>query len=162
VCDKRAKGHKGSVSFCTEEVAAATQETVIRSTRKRVRHIAQQIEVLTSTAWKICRNDFSMSPHNTELSQLLPEDGIRRPNAIAREFEALLEDNPGILNVTWFSDGPHPHLDVSVNKQNIRFWTLESPRLTVTKPFHPSGYISVTIKSPNCIQRFMKNSYTLF
>jgi hypothetical protein len=58
-----------------------------------MKRLAKQIEVLTSTAWRICRDDFSMSPHNTELSQLLPEDGIRRPYAIAREFEALLEDN---------------------------------------------------------------------
>jgi hypothetical protein len=80
-----------------------------------------------------------MFPHKTELSQLLPEDGINRHYAIAREFEALLEDNPGILNVTWFSDGAHSHLDVSDNEQNIQFRTSESSRLTVTNPFNPSG-----------------------
>jgi hypothetical protein len=53
-------------------------------------------------------------PCKTELSQLLPEDGIRRPYAIAKEFEALLEENPGILNVMWFSDGAHLHLNGSV------------------------------------------------
>jgi hypothetical protein len=32
----------------------------------------------------------------------LLEDGTVRSYAFLREYKALLEDNPGILNVTWF------------------------------------------------------------
>jgi hypothetical protein len=72
-----------------------------------------------------------------QLSQPLPEDGIARRYAFAREYRALLEDNSGVLNVTWFSDEAHFHLDGYINKQNVRFWTSENPRLSVANPLHP-------------------------
>jgi hypothetical protein len=49
----------------------------------------------------------------------------------------LLEDNSGVLNVAWFSDEVHIHLDGYVNKQNIQFWASENPWLTVANPLHP-------------------------
>jgi hypothetical protein len=39
-----------------------------------------------------------------QMSQLLLEDGIVRCYYFVRKYRVLLEDNPHILNVTWFSD----------------------------------------------------------
>jgi hypothetical protein len=72
-----------------------------------------------------------------QVSQPLSEDGIARRYAFAREYVALLEDNPGVLDVTWFSDKAHFHFDGYINKQNVPFWASENPRLTVANPLHP-------------------------
>jgi hypothetical protein len=75
-----------------------------------MRRLAQQIGVSTSTAWKICCNDL-LFPYKMHLSQPLSEDGRARCYTIAKEYGALLEDNPGVLNVTWFSNEACFHLD---------------------------------------------------
>jgi hypothetical protein len=54
-----------------------------------------------------------------KLSQPLSEDGIGRHYALAREYAALLEDSPGVLNVTWFSDEAHLHLNGYINEQRV-------------------------------------------
>jgi hypothetical protein len=71
------------------------------------------------------------------LSQTLPEDGTERRCAIAREYRALLEENSGVLNVTWFTDEAHFHLDCYINEQSVRFAASENPRLSVANLLHP-------------------------
>jgi hypothetical protein len=102
VCDIRAKGRKYRASVRAEEVVGAAREVITRSTRKCVRHLAQQIEIGVSTrrAWKNCRDDLLLFPYKMQLSQPLSEDGIARRHAVAREYGALLEETPGVLNVT--------------------------------------------------------------
>jgi hypothetical protein len=49
----------------------------------------------------------------------------------------ILQDNTGILNVTWFPDETHFHLDGYINKKNVQFWASENPRLIIANPLHP-------------------------
>jgi hypothetical protein len=49
-----------------------------------------------------------------QLSQPLSQDGI------ARRYGALLEDSPGVLNVTWLPDEAHFHLDGHTTHSNTR------------------------------------------
>jgi hypothetical protein len=62
-----------------------------------------------------CMKNLSWSlvlfPYKMQLSQPLSEDGIARRHAFAREYGALLEQNQDALNVVWFSDDAHFHLD---------------------------------------------------
>jgi hypothetical protein len=90
-----------------------------------VQHLAQKSGVSTSTAWKICPDDLSLIPCKMQLSQLLSEDGKARRYAFAKKYGALLEDNPGVLNVTRSSDEAHFRLSASGN-----------PVLTVANPLH--------------------------
>jgi hypothetical protein len=94
-----------------------------------MQRLAQQIEVSICAAWKFCRYDLSMFPYKIQLSHLLPEDGITRP--YAREFEALLEDNPGILNATWFSYEARFHLDGYITQHKVRRLDSENRRIIV-------------------------------
>jgi hypothetical protein len=50
------------------------------------------------------RLDYLFFLYNMRLSQPLSEDGLARYYVIASECGALLEDNPGVLNVTGFSN----------------------------------------------------------
>lgn len=51
------------------------------------------------------------------MSQPLSEDGIARSFAFAREYGALFEDNPGVLNVMCFFDKVNPFLESYIKKQ---------------------------------------------
>jgi hypothetical protein len=46
-----------------------------------------------------------------QLTQPLTENEIARFYAFEREYEALLKENPGVLNVSWFSDEARLYLD---------------------------------------------------
>jgi hypothetical protein len=46
---------------------------------------------------------------------------IEGRDAFAMEYVPLLEDNPGVLNVTSFSSEQRFHLDGCINKQNVQF-----------------------------------------
>jgi hypothetical protein len=69
-----------------------------------------------------------------QLSQPLSKDGIARHYTFVKKYGALLEDNPGVMNV---SDEAHFHLNGYINMQNVRFWGSENPRLTVSIPMDP-------------------------
>jgi hypothetical protein len=89
--------------------------------KKNCASLTQRIGVSTSTAWEICRDDLSLFQYKIQLSQQFSGDGMARNCAFASEYGALLEDNPGVLNVTWFSDEAHLHLDSYFNKKNVGF-----------------------------------------
>jgi hypothetical protein len=99
------KGRKRSSS-----VHGVAQKAITRTPRKIVGRLAEQIEVSNSTVREICREALSLFPHNMQLSQSLSKDGIARRYAFAREYGALLENSPCVLNVTWFSDEERFHL----------------------------------------------------
>jgi hypothetical protein len=75
----------------------------------------QQIGVSTSTAQNICHDKFCSRTKCR--CPPLQEDGIARSCAFAKEHGALLENNPGVLNVIRFSDKAHPLLHGYINKQ---------------------------------------------
>jgi hypothetical protein len=64
-----------------------------------IRRLAQYIGVSTRTTRKICRDDLSF-PYKMQLNQPLSEDRIEKRYVFAREYGTLLEDNPGVLNIT--------------------------------------------------------------
>jgi hypothetical protein len=99
--------------------------------------VTQPIRVSTCTAWKIWLDDLSLFPYETQLTQPLSEDRIQRYYAFVKEKGALLEDSQAILNVTWWSDGAHFHLDGYINKQNVGIWSSENSRHTVGNTQNP-------------------------
>jgi hypothetical protein len=90
---------------------AATVQEEVRSV------IAQQTGVSTCSAWKICRDDLPLFPCRMQLTPPLSEDGIVRHSAFAREYRSQLEDSPGVLNVTLFSDEAHSKMDAYIATQ---------------------------------------------
>jgi hypothetical protein len=52
------------------------------------------------------------------------------------EQGAVLEDGTGVLNVTWFSDEAHFHLDGYSYKQHVQFRASVNPTFTVANPIY--------------------------
>jgi hypothetical protein len=115
ICDKCVKGHKRRTSVHVENDGAA-REAGTRSPKISVWRVAQQRGISTSTAWIVCYGDFLLLPYKMQLRRLLSDDVIARCYAFAREYVALLKENPGVLNVIWFSNDAHFHLDDYLNK----------------------------------------------
>jgi hypothetical protein len=119
VCDESVKGPQLGASVCTEEVSAAADENCATFS-------STDWGVSTSTAWKLCRDAAEAA---------IVGSGTARCCA-----PALLQDSPGVLSVTWFSDEAHFHFDGHINKQNVRLGASENPGLGVAGPLHPESY----------------------
>jgi hypothetical protein len=93
-----------------------------------------------------------------QLSQLLSQDGIARYYAFAREYRALLEDIPGVSNATWFSNEARFHFGGYINRQNVRFWASESPRITVANPLQPGrqSYCMISIAEVRNVRSWVR------
>ena len=131
------KGHSGRPSIRSPDVLNAANTAITRSPQKSLRRLSQQLHVSYSTSRKVYLTDLSLFLYNIQLSQPLSEDGIDRRYNFSKEYGALLEENPNVVQVTWFSDEAHFHLNGYVNKQNTRFWATQNPHITVANPLHP-------------------------
>lgn len=136
VCDMR-KYHSGSPSIRSPDVVNEADMAMTRGPRKSIRRLSQQLRVSYSTARKICSTDLSLFPYKIQLSLSLSQDGTDRRFNFCNEDGALLEENPNLLQVTWFSDEAHFHLNGYVSNQNRIFWATQNPHITVANPLHP-------------------------
>ena len=68
---------------------------------------------------KICLTDLSLFPYEIQFSQPLSKDGIDRHYNFSHEYGAL-EENLNVVQVIWFLDKAHLHLNGYVNKQSTR------------------------------------------
>jgi hypothetical protein len=71
--------------------------------------LAEWIGISSSAAWKTCRDDLSLFPYKMQPSQPLVEAGMARRYAFMRDYGSLMEDNPGVLYITWFSHDTESH-----------------------------------------------------
>jgi hypothetical protein len=51
-------------------------------------------------------------------------------------FQTFIDENPGILDYTWFSNEAWFHLSGYVNSQNTRLWGTENPHAMFEEPLY--------------------------
>jgi hypothetical protein len=61
-------------------------------------------------------------------------------------FAEWAQDNEASFNNVWFSDETHFHLDGAVNKQIVRFWASENPRV-IHEKMHYAPRITVWVSN---------------
>jgi hypothetical protein len=62
------------------------------------------------------------------MTTVLPKLTVQNKHQRMAFAEWAQNNEVSFFNV-WFSDETHFHLDGVVNKQNVRFWTSENPRV---------------------------------
>lgn len=113
-----------------ERVRLATVQSPSRSIRKR----ASALGLRPSTVRKILVTDLKFHPFKLAVChQLSQADKIQRVNFCNRMSEILEENDNAVILM---SDEAHFHLDGAVNKQNLRFWCADNPRILAERPQH--------------------------
>ena len=51
-------------------------------------------------------------------------------------FQNFINQNPGILDLTWFTDEAWFHLSGYINSQNTRIWAEKNPHTLHAEPLH--------------------------
>jgi hypothetical protein len=55
---------------------------------------------------------------------------------LSKNFQTFIDENPGIMDYTWFSDEALFHLSGYVNSQNTRLWGTETPHAMFEEPLY--------------------------
>lgn len=113
-----------------ERVRAALTRSPSRSARKHARELRMSRESVRT----ILHKDLQFHPYKMCVAQKLEARDYAHRQEFAFRMQVLLEDNENAVII--MSDEAHFHLDGDVNRQNLRYWSSENPRLVHEKPLH--------------------------
>jgi hypothetical protein len=119
----------------TEETLDEIGATLAHSPRKSLARLAQQAQVLKTTAWKAIKN-LHLWPYKITQVQVIEESDYGRRMHFCNWFLQAVHD--GILDpkLTFFTDEAWFHLSWYINAQNNRYWSSINPRQTFEVPLH--------------------------
>jgi transposase len=122
------KAGSGAPKKRTPEVVADVAARMQQSPTKSLRRLAQETELSYGTCQKILKKDLDLRPYKImAVQELLPRDfGIRVE--YCQWFLNHLNNN-NTLDLTFFTDETWFHLSGYINKQNMRIWSAENPRV---------------------------------
>jgi len=127
--DQFPSGLKNFANENVERVRVSLEGSPRRSTRRR----SQALEISRTSMRTIIKKHLKFHPHKIRIVQkILPNDIVQRRQFSEQMLDVLLND----LAVIITSDEAHFHLDGYVNKQNCRYWAIETPRELHQKPLH--------------------------
>jgi hypothetical protein len=122
VLERKRRRHSSACSpGNTDTVRVALQRRPAKSTRKAT----AQLEISRWSVQHRVKSDLNLYPYKmTVLPKLTVQNKCQR-----MAFAEWTQNNEVSFSSIWFSDEAHFHLDSVVNKQNVRFWASENPRV---------------------------------
>ena len=122
LCPAKKTGRPSTSDDTVQRVRTAFQ----RSPRKSVRRASRELQLPTTTVWRVLKRRLHMTPYKLQLVQHLKDTDkpARRDFCIA--MQEKLEDD-GFDDRLVFSDEATFHVNGKVNKHNTRIWGTENP-----------------------------------
>jgi hypothetical protein len=115
----------------SEEAVAAVLAVFQRSPRKSTRRASHELRVLESTVVNILQKRLRLCAYKVQLAQALePDDHLRRTASATEMLQRFDEDNDYFTRVC-FHDEATFHTSEKANRQNVRIWELENPRIVL-------------------------------
>uniref|UniRef100_A0A1B0CLP5 DUF4817 domain-containing protein n=1 Tax=Lutzomyia longipalpis TaxID=7200 RepID=A0A1B0CLP5_LUTLO len=125
----------GRPSVRNEEFVESVRESVRNAPSTSTRKRAAQLRASRTTLRRVLRH-LKMFPYKVQQTQQLqPQDHQSRLN-YCHAFIELNERIDNFRDIILMSDEAHFHLCGGVNKQNMRFWGTENPRVIHEVPLH--------------------------
>jgi hypothetical protein len=103
--------------------------------RKFLRVLLQEIGLSRSTCQRAVKK-VGLHAYQFRVIQELKQQYYIKHMTYCRFFQTFIDENPGILDYTWFSDETWFHLFGYVNFQNTRLWGSENPHALFEEPLH--------------------------
>lgn len=135
VLDKSRPGRGRSVRTAenTENVRRSIEDDPTTSTRRR----SQELAISRRSLQRI-QKDLKMYPYKVQLVQSLQPLDLQQRITYAVRFQEIARNNINFIHKIIMGDEAHFHLNGYVNKQNMRFWGAENPRIVHESELHPS------------------------
>jgi hypothetical protein len=119
----------------SENTVHEVANRLLSSPRKSLRVLSQEIGLLTSTCQRAAKKA-GLHAYRFRVVQELKQQEYDKRMTYCRWFQTFIDDNPGILDYTWFSDEAWFHLSGYVNSQNTHLWSSRNPHVLFEEPLH--------------------------
>lgn len=134
----------------TPENIERVREAVIRSPQRSARRQAVALNLSRTSVCRILHEDLKFHPYKIQMVNCVRDADKPARLAFCRQFLAILNADPGMLNKLILSDEAHFHLSGAVNKQNFRYWSDSQPEAVHEKSLHsPKVTVWCGIIGPN-------------
>jgi hypothetical protein len=120
----------------TPENIERVRQAVLRSPRRSAVRQATALNLSDRSIRRILHVDLGFHPYKIQMVQELRPLDFPARLQFCRDFLALVGNNRDVLNNLIMSDEAHFHLTGSVNKQNMRYWSVEQPHEKHERPLH--------------------------
>ncbi|CAK9802718.1 Histone-lysine N-methyltransferase SETMAR [Anthophora quadrimaculata] len=126
-----------STLAATPEHMAQVRQEIMRNPRKSIRKISASTGIKKSTVHVILKNKLNFHPYKVQIVQSLKENNYALRETFSRTMLERFRTARTLGNIL-FTDEAHFHIDGCVNKQNMRYWSLDNPRERHQKRLHCS------------------------
>ncbi len=120
----------------SEAHITSVREAISDDPKTSIRMLSAQLNVPKSTIHRIVKLDLGLYPYKLQIKQSLIDYDCARRLEFAHWMLGWLERTPSLLDLIWFSDESHFHLDGHVNSQNCRYWGTDKPTDVLERPLH--------------------------
>lgn len=129
------KGHSGPpISVRTPAKIDTLRDRLEESPRKSSRRLSQEVRISKTSVLRILHKDLHLFPYKIQILQIQTDRKKQERLAFCQDISRKIEDNPGLLDLIFFSDEAHFHLSGHVNRQNMRYWAEEQPHEHIEPP----------------------------
>lgn len=105
----------------------AVRVALTRSPSKSTRRTSAALGISRRSVQRILQSDLILYPYKMTVAHKLTARDKERRLQFARW--AIEQDQEAVLHNTWFSDEAYFYVNGVVNRQNVRFWAREPPRV---------------------------------
>ncbi|GFX91511.1 DUF4817 domain-containing protein [Trichonephila clavipes] len=121
----------------TEEAIATVERSIEEDPNESIRHRAHELDLCSSTLWKILWKDLGLRAYKIQLVQELKQNDHQARRRFVEWAQNEIAVVPDFHKRILFSDEAHFWLNGYVNKQNCRIWSEANPQVYVETPLHP-------------------------
>ena len=129
------KGHSGRpLSARTPNNIQTVRERLEESPRKSTRRLSQEVGISRTSVVRILHTDLQLFPYKIQVLQSQTDRNKAERLAFCQDISQRIENDPGLLDLIFFSDEAHCHLSGHINRQNMRFWAQGQPHEHTHRP----------------------------
>jgi hypothetical protein len=122
---------------------------LLASPRKSLRVLSQEIGLSRSKCQSAAKKA-GLHDYRFRVVQELKQQDYDKRMMYCCWFQTFIDENPGILDYTWFGDEAWFHLSGYVNSQNKRLWGSENPHALFEETPHSQKVGMLCALSPAC------------
>jgi hypothetical protein len=127
--------HGGGRPEMAENTVNDIANRLLASPRKFLRKLSQEIGLSRSTCQRVAKKT-SLRAYQFAVVQELKQQDYDKCMTYCRWFQTFIDENPGTLDYTWFSDEACFHLFNYMNSQNTRLWGSENLHALFEEPLY--------------------------
>ncbi|GBL97367.1 hypothetical protein AVEN_170482-1 [Araneus ventricosus] len=156
ICDDMFGNVGRPLSVKTPEKIKRTHQVFERSPRTSIGKAAQHVGIKRESVRQIVVADLQLFKYKIQIHQRLSQRSVEQRLEFANTIVEMIDNDQFDVNMLWYRDEAHFHLDGYVNRQNWRIWGTENPHIAIEKSLYP-GFVHISLKENQGLSRTFKD-----